>query len=166
MVSNKTRKEVWEGLLDAASLGHYFEARTKKYQYLYKWTRLVLIAPAIGGVGALLNWIPADYQLIPSGVLGLLVAWDFIADYAKKVAVLNSISLECSRLENEWSKLWLSMDDDDANEKDIRDKNRELSNTLTEGTARATLVGVELDKKLHSKCEKLAFKVTGDRYAT
>ena len=102
MVTEQTRNYVWQELLDAARLVRYYEALSDRHRRNHSRVRFLLLAAATGSIAALLDLIPESTQLFTSAWVALLVAWDFVSDYAKKAAVLHTISLECSALEIEF----------------------------------------------------------------
>ena len=99
MVSERTRNEVWRELLDAARLTRYYEALADRHRPNHTLTRLFLLATAASGIAALLDVLPDVVRLVAGGLIAFVVAWDFVADYAKKAAILHAISLGCSTLE-------------------------------------------------------------------
>ena len=114
----------------------------------------------------MLDVLPASVQLIAGGLVALLVVWDFIADYAKKAAVLHAISLECSALEIEWRELWADVNERDLDDSEARRKNQRLARRALEVTGRAGHADIRENRKLNEKCEKVAYRVVEDRYAS
>ena len=165
MVNEQTRKDVWQDLLDVARLVRYYEALSDRYRRNHSIVRFLLLAAAAGGIAALLDLLPAIAQLIASGLVALLVAWDFISDYAKKAAVLHAISLECSRLEIEWRELWADVNDHNADDAEVRRKNQLLARKVLEVTGWAGQADIREDQKLNEKCEDDAYRIIEDRYA-
>ena len=114
----------------------------------------------------MLDVLPANVQLVAGGVVALLVAWDFVTDYARKAAVLHAISLECSALEIEWRALWADVNEGNLDDAEARRENQRLVRRVLEVTERAGREGIREDRKLNEKCEKIAYRVTADRYAS
>ena len=48
-----------------------------------------------------MNALPESFRVVPGTIIGILVAWDFLADHANKAAVLRSIGRECNEAEVE-----------------------------------------------------------------
>ena len=95
------------------------------------------------------------------GLVAILVAWDFVADYAKKAAIVHTISLECSALESDWRELWHEVNDWEADDAQVRDKMRALNRKVLEVTGRAGTADIREDERLNEKCAESAYKVVG-----
>ena len=165
MVTEQTRNYVWQELLDAARLVRYYEALSDRHRRNHSRVRFLLLAAATGSIAALLDLIPEITQLFTSAGVALLVAWDFVSDYAKKAAVLHMISLECSALEIEFQGLWLETDNPKTSDNEIRSKGKQLERRMLEVTGWAGNVDVREDSKLNEKCEVIANQIMVDKYA-
>ena len=165
MVTEQTRNYVWQELLDAARLVRYYEALSDRHRRNHSRVRFLLLAAATGSIAALLDLIPEITQLFTSAGVALLVAWDFVSDYAKKAAVLHTISLECSALEIEFQGLWLETDNPKASDNEIRSKGKQLERRMLEVTGWAGNADVREDSKLNEKCEVIANQIMVDKYA-
>ena len=165
MVSDQTRNAVWQDLLDAARLVRYYDALSDRYRRNHAVVRFLLLAAAAGGIAALLDLLPAIAQLIAGGLVALLVAWDFVSDYARKAAVLHAIGLECGELENEWRELWAEVNDSEADEAEARRRSRQLARKLLNATGWAGYADIPENRRLNEECEKAAHRVVADRYA-
>lgn len=165
MVSAQTRNDVWQELLDVARLVRYYEALADRHRRNHKIVRFLLLAAAASGIAALLALLPAKAQPVANGLVALLVAWDFVSNYAGKAAVLQAISLQCSLLKVEWSKLWADINDGDVSDAEARDKNYRLARRISEVTGWAGQADIMEDPKLNEECAKVAYKVMADRYA-
>lgn len=163
MVTEQTRNAIWQELLDVARLVRYYEALSDQHRRNHLIVRFLLLAAAAGGIAALLDLLPAIAQLIAGGVIALLVAWDFVSDYAKKAAILHAISIECSALEIEWQDLWLELEN--ISDDDARLENTRLSRKIANVTAWAGQADIREDRRLNEECEKAAYRVMTDRYA-
>ena len=140
MATEQTRNDVWRGLLDMARLVRYYEKPSDRQRRNHLVTPFLLLGAAGGGIAALLDLLPTNMQLFASGMIALLVAWDFVADYAKKAAILRTIGLECSALESEWRELWANVNEGDLNEDEARRGNQQLERRMLVVTGRVTLM--------------------------
>ena len=165
MATEPTRNEVWQDYLDAARLVRYYEALSDRYRRNHSILRFLLLGAAAGGVGALLDLLPEITQLVAGGAVALLVAWDFVTDYAKKAAILHTIGVECSALEIEWRELWADVNERDLDDAEARRRNRELERRILIATGRSGYADVREDRELNEKCEKDAYRVMVERYA-
>lgn len=163
MVTEQTRNAIWQELLDVARLVRYYEALSDQHRRNHLIIRFLLLAAAAGGIAALLDLLPAMAQLVAGGVIALLVAWDFVSDYAKKAAILHAISTECSAMEIEWQALWLELEN--ISDADARRENTRLSRRIADVTGWAGQADIREDRKLNEECEKAAYLVVTDRYA-
>ena len=149
-----------------ARLVRYYELLSDRYRRNHSIVRFLLLAAAAGGIAALLDVLPAIAQLVAGGLVALLVVWDFVADYARKAAVLHAVSLECSALEIEWRELWAAVNERDLDDAEARRKNQRLARRALEATGRVGHANIREDRKLNEKCEKIAYRVMADRYAS
>ena len=166
MVSETTRNEVWQELLDASRLVRYYSKLSDRYSRNRRIVQFLLMAAATGGIATLVNLLPQFIQQIAAAAVAILVAWDFFADYAKKAAVLHAICIECNRLEGEWRQLWVDIDQSNLDDAGVRRQCASLRRRLNEVTARVGLVGVQEDAALNKQCAEDAYKVMQARYAT
>ena len=164
MVAERTRNAIWQELLDVARLVRYYEALSDQHRRNHLIVRFLLLAAAAGGIAALLDLLPAMAQLVSGGLVALLVAWDFVSDYAKKAAILHAISIECSVLEIEWQDLWLELET--ISDPEARRENTRLLRRIADVTGWAGHADIRENRKLNEECEKAACRVMTDRYAT
>ena len=168
MVSDLTRNMVWHEFLDVTRLVRYYEKLSDRYRRKHRIVRSLLLASAASGIANLLELLPPitqePVQLIANGLIALLVVWDFLADYGKKAEVLQTVSVQCTDLVSQWDQLWSELHDDNAGDSDIRIKNRQLGEKLTNITSWTGLVGVPLDEKLNVACQEEANRVMIPRY--
>ena len=165
MVTDQMRSIVWQEYLDAARLVRYYEALSDKYRRNHLIVRFLLLAAAASGIAALLDLLPAIAQLLATALVALIVAWDFVSDYAKKAAVLHTISIECSELESEWQQLWTEINDDALSTVEVLHRNNRLSRRILGVTSWAGLADIREDQELNEKCAESAYRVMVDRYA-
>ena len=124
----------------------------------------MLLIAAAAGVATILDLLPEDGQALAGGLVAILVAWDFVADYARKAAIVHTISVECSALESDWRELWHEVNGREADDAQIRDKMRALNRKVLEATGRAGTADIREDERLNEKCAESAYKVVRDRY--
>ena len=65
------------------------------------------------------RWL-GEAQAAAGLVIAVLVAWDMLAGYATKGAVLDSIRRECTELETELRELWGEVQADELGDKEAR----------------------------------------------
>lgn len=164
-VTDGTRHAVWNDLLDAARLTRYAERMESRYRTLHWTVRFLLLLSASGSVATILGMIPEGWlRQLPNLAIAVLIAWDFMSDYATKIAVLNSAKRECQDLETEWRQLWLDVDSATADDAAVRERNRELSRRL----GRATIpmdVHVKVSEQVNAASTADAYRTMEQRYA-
>ena len=163
MVSDQTRNDVWQELLDSDRLVRYYEALANQYQRKHLLTLLLLGVGAASSFAAFLNLFPEVIQLVASALVGIVAVWMFIADYAKKAAVAHDIGFQCRRLDVQWKDLWAAVERID--EEEARQRLSELSNQMNIATQRSGDAGLVDNRRLNEKSEALAFKTVQERYA-
>ena len=165
MASDETRNDVWQELLDAARLARYYEALSDRHQRKHRIVRFLLFVAGASAVATVLKFLPGEAQAVVGGLVAIVVAWDFVSDYAQKAAVLRTVSIACSELESEWRELWHDVNHDVVDEPQLRDQLQRLARRTREVTSRAGDAGVSVDQKLNERCAESAYKVVSDRYA-
>lgn len=168
MVTDQTRNDVWQELLDAARLVRYYETLSDRYRRRHQGVRVVLLLAASSAIIALLALFPENLQqwvqLIAGALIASTVIWDFVFDYARKAAVLHTLSMECGMVEIELKALWDKMEnigDDEAQR-----SNTHLARRMADVTGRAGQADIQEDLELNHKCAEAAYRVMEDQYAT
>ena len=109
--------------------------------------------------------LPEVVRIASGALIALLVAWDFLADYANKAAILGVIRGECSEVGDELAELWGQIQSNSVNDGDIRSALANLKRRVTRVTARAGAANISTNEPLNIRCEEDAFKALSDRYA-
>ena len=164
-VTDSTRNAAWQEMLDAARLVRYYDALSSRQQRWNRGVRLVLLASATAGIAAGMNALPESFRVVSGAVIGILVAWDFLADHANKAAVLGSIGRECNEAEVELAALWREIQADSVDDEEARRTLSELARRVTRSTDRAGSAHIPTNERLNVRCEEAAFKALADRYA-
>lgn len=164
MVSDQTRNDIWQELLDSDRLVRYYEALANHYQRKHSLTLLLLGMGAASSFAAILDLFLDIVQLIASALVGIVAVWMFIADYAKKAAVAHDIGFQCRRLDVDWKELWAAVERID--EAEARRRLGDLSNQINIATRRSSDAGIVDNRRLNKKSKALAFKTVQQRYAT
>ena len=168
-VSDQTRNEVWQGFLDAARLGRYYSTLSDRHRRMHQMRRVALLVAAAGGISAFLNLLPGEFRWITelaAALIAVVAIWDLVSDDAKKAAILHTISVQCGDLENQWRDLWTAVDQEDAEDVEMRNRIRQLADRALRVTARAGDSDIPEDQKLNRKSAEIAYKVMTDRYAS
>ena len=125
MVTDATRNGVWQEMLDAARLVRYYGRLADRYQRRHFCVRVALLTFGLVGASTVTDVLPeyrwlGEAQAAAGLVIAVLVAWDMLAGYATKGAVLDSIRRECTELETELRELWGEVQADELGDKEAR----------------------------------------------
>ncbi len=165
MVSETTRNEVWQSLLDVARLIRYYDAYANRRRLYHFILRGLLLFAAAGGVANMLAVLPDFVLPAVSVAIAVLVVVDFACNYARQAAVLHAIGRECGKLEVEWKNLWANMNAGSVGDKKAMSINQDLARQLLEVTSWAGDADIREDRKLNEKCAEDAYKVMVEQYA-
>ena len=169
MISDRTRLEVWNGLLDIDRVCRYYEVVHAKAARWHLYIRLAVLVSVAGGVAAILEFLPGPtgvYQVILVTSIAVLTIWEIVSNYAKKAAVAHAIYIQSSMLRVQLRELWLSVDDDSVDEADVRRRVRELALISGEVENWAGASDITPDEKLNKRTQNDAYAVVNDRYKT
>ena len=165
MSHEMTRQTVWSHMLDAARNTRYADLLETRYRRIHFGARFMLLLFATASATDFLDvYLVGRWGMVPELLFGGLVIWDFVADYATRIAVLNSAKRGCGFLEARWRELWQDTESRRMSDDDIRRRNTELLNELMHATASMdTLVGTV--EKVNVRSTKNAYKVMEDSFA-
>ena len=165
MVSDATRNAVWQSYLDVVRLTYYYEVLSDRYQRIYLMVRFAMLLFVIMSVASSFMSLPQPVSaIILVGITAILVALDYVGDFARKAALLHGISSQVRRLGFEWELLWIGIDDADAENNATRQKNAQLQRLVTEAAERASEAGITIDDKLNQKCMEKAYAIVQDKH--
>ena len=165
VVTDSTRNAVWQEMLDTARLVRYYDRLASKHQHRHIVTRLVLLASAIAGVAALVNQLPATLGVLAGAAIGVLMAVDFLADFANKAAVLHFISRECNAVDDDLATLWGDVQSDAIEDAEARRTLTDLRHRITRTTDWAGSAHIPTDEQLNIRCAEAAYKALADQHA-
>ena len=164
-VTGATRNAVWQEMLDAGRLVRYYDRMARQQQQRHRAIRIVLFASATAGMASAIDALPEAVRIASGALVALLVAWDFLADYANRAAILGVIRGECGEVEDELHDLWGEVQSGSVDDGDTRRALSILKRRVTRVTARAGAANVSTDERLNVRCEQDAFRALSDRYA-
>lgn len=164
-VTGATRNAVWQEMLDVARLVRYYDRMAWRQQQRHLGLRIVLFASATAGVASAIDALPEAVRIVSGALIALLVAWDFLADYANKAAILGVIRGECTEVEDDLAELWGRVQSDSVDDGDAGRVLVSLKRRVTRVTARAGAANIPTNERLNVRCEEDAFKSLSERYA-
>ena len=143
MVSQRTRNVVWQSYLDVSLVGMHYETLASRCMRRRDFLRVATLVAVIGSAAS--PFMPLNHPAA-TAVLAIAAAVLALADYAlnlaKKSAVLHQSSVDVARLEAEWNNLRVRMDDDDADDLEIRSEDRRLKGRLMDAAKRLREAGI------------------------
>ena len=166
MVTQYTQNYVWQAYLDAARLVRYYEVLSSRYHRIHNWLRILLVLPALGSLGALIDSFPDILLSLFGLVIVALVIWELVSNFGNKAYVLTTIYTECRDLESEWGQLWEAASSGNLSDDDVRQLNFSLEKRINSVTARASSAGIAVNDKLNKQCTEIAYNVMEQRYAS
>lgn len=164
-VTGATRNAVWQEMLDVARLVRYYDRMARGQQQRHLGIRVALFASATAGVASAIAALPEAVRTASGALIALLVAWDFLADYANKAAILGVIRGECCEVEDDLAELWGRVQSESVTDGDARRTLAGAKRRMTRATARAGAANISTDERLNVRCEEDAFKALSERYA-
>ena len=153
----------WQSFMDAARLVRYYEALSTRYRSKHKLVMVILAASAASGIAALLGLLPADAQIVISACVALVAIW-LVSDYARKAAVLHTVSVQCSRLYVQYEQLWARIDEADRGNEAVLCSLESLDREIGEVTGHVGYADISPDER-NIKTTAAAYKVMADQYA-
>lgn len=163
-VTDQTRNDVWQGLIDAGRLARYYQAMADRHRRFALWVRLVLVASATGGVAAFFGLLPEVGQIVAGAFIALAVVVDLVFDPQHKAAVLNAIANEVGRLDVKWQSLWGRVDN--TPDEEARYLQATLLDELNRATERIGDLGIGENRRLNEICTLETYQVVGQKYGT
>lgn len=166
MVTEHTRNQIWQEMMDASAYVRYYERLLKRDRTWYVTIRTALLVSPLGGSLAFIALAPNWVQITLGVVISIIVGIEFVTNFAKRVSVLNTTLVSCTEIEQEWEDLWnkvetFSIDDVTANEKIRYLKQREL-----QATSHVSQADVKEAPFLKEEIWKEAYDVAEGRYKT
>lgn len=164
IVSEYTRDEVWQSILDVARLSRYYHALANRYILAVRILRIILLLAAFSSVLTFVVSWPSILLVLLSLVIAGIVIFDMVSNYSEKVAVLYAINLECNHLESRWQQLWLDINNEAIDDSEAKRQINALTERITSVTGWSTQAHIREDGDLNEKCTEDAYKVIADKY--
>ena len=173
MVTDQTRNAIWQDLWDAERYSRYYSSLSDVYRRRHKLIRFATLASVLVEATVSVSFVSIGVEVVWATifiaaivalgiVIGILVAWDALANYAESAAALSWVSVDCAALNSEWTDLWLKIESYGIDEQEVHSRRRELIrrfNTI------ATRIDVHLDEKINEASAEDAAKVLQEKYA-
>lgn len=164
-ISNATRNDVWQKLLDAQRHVQYYQVMSGRHEKRHMAVRFVLLFAGAGSVVTVVQTVDARIQAALGIVIAVTVAWEFVANYARKAAILHAICTESCSIESELRDLWTDIQSGIKEEAEIRRAYKALAARLREVTGWAGQNGVVVDDKVNQRTTRTAYAVMEQQYA-
>ena len=167
MVSEDTRRELWQQLADIGRLCRYYAMYADRMQRKHIWVRGALLFASLGGAAALTGVLPNYWgviQPLAALLIAVAVGADYTFDFGEKAKLLHVIALQCRKAEENWHQLWLRANTPEAGDGDMRAENERLVAHVMEVTAWTNVQGITVDERINEKAEETSIRVLLDRY--
>ena len=166
VVTDPTRKAVWDFLCDLEMYVRYYRAKADGLQRRFFQLRFCMLTSVL--VEGLLLFQTAGqpwslFVIIPVGaVMAGLVVWDTLSNYANHTAILKYVASDADVLREETQTLWRHIESYKSSEEDAEVAYRTIRSWWERIADR---VLTEDDNRLVSRCAKDANVVMENSYA-
>ena len=166
MISESTREEVRQHLIDSERLIRYYADLSDKYGKRANWIRGSLYFAAVAGMMSP-YWAMTVSPFISigvGGVLAIIITVDFVLEPGKKSVLLYGISIQCDRLNDEWQNLWIDIQKEGIDGEMMIRRIGQLAQLETSVTSGLGYAGIPQDLELNNKCHQEALEYMRSRY--
>ena len=167
MVSEDTRRELWQQLADIGRLCRYYAMYADRMQRKHIGVRGALLFASLSGAAALTGVLPNYWgviQPLAALLIAVAVGADYTFDFGGKARLLHVIALQCRKAEENWHQLWLRANAPDARDDDMRAESERLTAHVMEITGWASVQGITADERINVEAEETAIRVLLERY--
>ena len=167
-VSNPTRNDTWEMMLDLERQVRYYLRLADRYMMWYRVIRFLLLFGILAEGAAVYFLTKAPPALLWSIagtgglVLGFITVFDAVTNYAEKAANLRATHLICDDLKVEAERLWRDIESDRIQDKEAEERYSEITDRWLQATRMITL---EVHHHDNIQAAKEAYEMTQSRYA-
>ena len=152
MISDQTRNDLRQGLLESDHLVRYYQAVAIHYQRKRLLTLLLLGLGASISFAAVLDLLPDVVQLVANVLVGVVAVWICTTDYARKAAVAHNIGFQCRHVDILWKRLWIHIERID--ESDARQRLDDLADQVNMATQRSSDAGIVHNRRLNERARR------------
>ena len=125
---------------------------------------LILAVSAASGVVALLEYLPNNVQMVLNACVVMAGLWGLLSDDARKAAALHTVSLQCSRLRDEYKSLWLEIENDKKDDEETSHILKRLTADVENATSVVGFADISENEKINIKCAESTYKVMHEQY--
>lgn len=147
----------------------YYSKLADRYRRNQIIVRFALTLSAMGSISsAISDRLPTGVEVFADVSIAVFVAWDIIANYTKKMYIVNTIRDDLMGIEADWRRLWSDVyyqRNTIRNNTEIQETVRQYSIRVNEVVSKKNMENIRTSNRLNKKCEKLAFKNEEARYA-
>ena len=166
MVSETTRTELWNHIVNAERNCRYYEVTSTKMLRRYIGLRLTVLVFFVGGLLAIPEALGFAIQIragIAAGGAALLI-WEVVLNYPKRSFVATMAHSQLAQARSQLRDLWLSVDREDSKEHEVRQRLREVARQADEVEQLAGIGELPVDNKTNEKAARDATQVLKHRY--
>lgn len=167
VLSDDLRSLIWQDLVDATRYVRYYQALHNRHLKKAVILQGLLLISATAGFAGLfrLPYIPESASSVASFFVAVFVVWNAVGKYPHKVAVLETVCVECSALEMEYQDLWAYANSYRLSEEDAFVRHRLLARRMDEVTNAPAKAGVADNEALNLRSAEESYQVLENIYA-
>ncbi len=161
--SSRTKKAVWDSLLDMARYTRYYDTLTSKYRrYHHLLLFLLFSLSTIIATNEVTEFLPEYVVVIIAASIPVIIIWMLVFKPEEKAADLTLISRQVGKLEANnrilWEKVFINAVSDKNAMKELADIHKAVQEI-------AVGIVVDTDTKINQKCTEEAYQAESERYA-
>ena len=167
-VSDPTRNDTWEMILDLERQVRYYLRLADRYMLWYRAIRFIFLFGILAEGAAVYFLVKAPPPLLwaiagtGGFLLGLLTVFDAVTNYAEKAANIRATHLLCDDLKIEAERLWRDIESDRILDQEAEEHYSEITDRWSRATRMTTL---EVHHHDNVQAAKEAYKMVESRYA-
>ena len=167
-VSDVTRNDTWEMMLDLERQVRYYGRLADNYSMRYRTIRYLLLF-GILAEGAAVYFLSGQDSLLLWGtaglgafVLGFITVFDAATNYAETAAYLKTAHLLCDELKTEVERLWRDIESDRVQDEGAEERYSGIMGRWLMATRMTTL---EVHDHDNARAAREAYEIVKSRYA-
>ena len=167
MVNENLRYEIWEKYYSAMCCARFYEVLAGRYARYRNFVRCLWMLPMFSALVVSADLLPDHAGSILILIVVMIIALSILdltlnlTDNSIKLSLTNK---ECSKLEDEWMKLWLNANSDEVDESRVGEKHFALVERFTATTIDVDDAIIYRNRRLNLKCEEIVHEYMANKY--
>ena len=167
-VSDVTRNDTWEMMLDLERQVRYYGRLAGNYSMRYRAIRYFLLF-GILAEGAAVYFLSGQDPLLLWGtvglgafILGFITVFDAVTNYAETAAYLKTAHLLCDEIKTEAERLWRDIESDRVQDEEAEERYTGIMGRWSMASRMTTLEAHDHD---NARAAREAYEIVTSRYA-